>query len=419
MVPSPGQSLLQYRLAEKIGEGGMGVVWRATDSALSRDAAIKILPDYFSGDPERLARFEREAKLLASLSHPNIAAVYGLHAVDGVRFLAMEMIRGEDLAARLSRGPVPVDEALALARQIADGLEAAHENGVIHRDLKPANIRITADGQAKVLDFGLAKAFETQPASGSDPSGMSPTVTSLGSVVGVILGTAAYMSPEQARGKPVDRRTDIWAFGCVLYEMLTGKRPFDGETVSDSIGKILQTGRSPSCRQGAAVRGVARCLKKDAKRRLRDIGEARLALETAVRAGPDPVVAPGVAAPAAPRSGWLPWAVAGIALAVAGSVLVLAPRGSATAQTEHGTKFVALNAPDGMRFSVQSGDLAVAPDGRSIVAVAAADAEASRLYLRRFDDPGWRALPGTDGAYFPFWSADGKSVGFFASNKLK
>jgi Tol biopolymer transport system component len=423
MVPSPGQSLLQYRLAEKIGEGGMGVVWRATDSALSRDAAIKILPDYFAGEPERLARFEREAKLLASLSHPNIAAVYGLHAVDGVRFLAMEMIRGEDLAARLSRGPVPVDEALALARQIADGLEAAHENGVIHRDLKPANIRITADGQAKVLDFGLAKAFETQPASGSDLAGMSPTVTSLGSVVGVILGTAAYMSPEQARGKPVDRRTDIWAFGCVLYEMLTGKRPFDGETVSDSIGKILQTDADLSILPAKTPRAVreliARCLEKDAKRRLRDIGEARLALESAVRTGPEPVVAAGVPAPTASRTRWLPWAVAGIAIAVAASMFVFAPRGAATARTEHGAKFVALNAPDGMRFSEQSANLAVAPDGQSIAAVASTDNGSPRLYLRRFDDPAWRALPGTDNAYFPFWSADGRSIGFFAANRLK
>ena len=190
----------------------MGVVWRATDGALGREAAIKLLPDVFSGDPERLARFEREAKLLASLSHPNIAAVYGLHIVDGVRFLAMEMVKGEDLAERLRRGPLPVDEAIAAGRQIADALETAHENGVIHRDLKPANVRLTSAGTIKVLDFGLAKAFDTSPASGPNQGGLSPTVTSLGSVVGVILGTAAYMSPEQARGKPVDRRTDIWAF---------------------------------------------------------------------------------------------------------------------------------------------------------------------------------------------------------------
>jgi Tol biopolymer transport system component len=422
MKPFPGQLLLQYRLVEKIGEGGMGVVWRATDTALSRDAAIKILPDHFSGDPERLARFEREAKLLASLSHPNIAAVYGLHVVDGLRFLAMEMVRGEDLAGRLSGGPVPIDEALAFARQIADALEAAHENGVIHRDLKPANIRVTADGQVKVLDFGLAKAFETAPASGSDPSGFSPTVTSLGSIVGVILGTAAYMSPEQARGKPVDRRTDIWAFGCVLYEMLTGKRPFDGETVSDSIGKILQTEADLSAlpaRTPRAVRElISRCLVKDPKRRLRDIGDARVSLEDAAAAPPEPVVA-SASSVRPPKRGWLPWAVAAVAIVAAVASLAFVRRAPPADATARGAKFLALNAPEGLRFSDQPGDVVLAPDGRSIVVVAAKDAGTSRLYLRRFDDPAWHELPGTDAAYFPFWSADGRFVGFFAANKLK
>jgi Tol biopolymer transport system component len=423
MTLAPGQSLLQYRLVEKVGEGGMGVVWRATDTALSRDAAIKILPDHFSGDPERLARFEREAKLLASLSHPNIAAVYGLHLVDGVRFLAMEMVKGEDLAARLSRGPIPIEDALTFARQIADALEAAHENGVINRDLKPANIRLTAEGQVKVLDFGLAKAFETAPASGSDPSGFSPTVTSLGSIVGVILGTAAYMSPEQARGKPVDRRTDIWAFGCVLYEMLTGKRPFDGETVSDSIGKILQTEADLTAlpaRTPRAVRElIARCLVKDPKRRLRDIGDARVSLEDTAHAPPETVVDSGSSTPVAAKRGWLPWVVAGVAIVAAVASLAFVRRAPPTDGAVRGAKFLALNAPEGMRFSDQPGDIVLAPDGRSIVVVATADHGTSRLYLRRFEDPAWHELPGTDAAYFPFWSADGRFVGFFASNKLK
>ena len=325
--PAAGQSLLHYRLIEPIGQGGMGVVWRATDSTLGRDAAVKLLPDAFSADPERLARFEREAKLLASLNHPNIASVYGLHVSEGQRFLAMEMVRGEDLSSRLARGPLPVDETLAIARQVADALETAHENGVIHRDLKPANIRVTPDGTVKVLDFGLAKAFETAPASGTSLSGASPTVTSAGSVMGLILGTAAYMSPEQARGKPVDRRTDVWSFGCVLYEMLTGLRPFEGETISDSIGKILQTEPDLAVLPPGTPRVVreliARCLVKDAKRRLRDMGDARLALEDAAR----PEVAPTVAlAPVASRRfAWVPWTVAGLAIAVAAGALVLAP----------------------------------------------------------------------------------------------
>jgi len=423
MVPTPGSSLLQYRLAERIGEGGMGVVWRATDSALGRDAAIKFLPEGFAGDPERLARFEREAKLLASLSHPNIAAVYGLHLVDGVRFLAMEMVKGEDLAERLRRGPMPVDDAIAAGRQIADALEAAHENGVIHRDLKPANVRVTAGGTIKVLDFGLAKAFDTAPASGPARSGQSATVTSLGSVVGVILGTAAYMSPEQARGKPVDRRTDIWAFGCVLYEMLTGKRPFDGETVSDSIGRILQTdadlGALPAGTPRAVRELIARCLVKDPKQRLRDMGDARLALEDAARGGAESVTSAGPGRTAPAKRTWLPWTVAGIAVVATVATLAFTPRGDSAARPKRSTTFLALNAPGGMRFSDQPGDVAVAPDGRSIAVVAAPEDGTSRLYLRRFDDPDWHALTGTEGAYFPFWSGDGRFVGFFASNKLK
>src|SRR5262245_53999195 len=227
-----------YRLDEKIGEGGMGVVWKATDTNLDRLVAIKILPEVFSEDPERLARFEREAKLLASLNHPNIDVIHGLHHAQGVRFLAMELVQGEDLAQRLQRGAMPLEEAIAVARQIADALEAAHESGVVHRDLKPANIQITPEGKVKVLDFGLAKAFESDSASGS-PS-LSPTVTSAGTRAGMILGTAAYMSPEQARGRSVDRRTDIWAFGCVLLEMLTARQIFGGETISDSMAAVLR-----------------------------------------------------------------------------------------------------------------------------------------------------------------------------------
>ena len=400
----------------------MGVVWRATDGALGRDAAIKVLPDVFAENPDRLARFEREAKLLASLNHRNIAAVYGLHAADGVRFLAMEMVRGEDLAQRLTRGRIPVDEVVAIGRQIADALETAHESGVIHRDLKPANVRVTDDGTVKVLDFGLAKALDPTTASSSGPSGLSPTVTSIGSVAGLILGTAAYMSPEQARGKPVDRRTDIWAFGCVLYEMLTGKRPFDGETVSDSIAKILQTEPDFSALPAGTPRAVRdlikRCLEKDARRRLRDMGDARIALEDALRGGAEPAAVAPIAAPA-PKRGWLPWAVAAVAVFAALASTALALRPAAPPRAVGGAKFLALNAPEGMRFDDQPGDIAVAPDGGAVAVAIPTEDGTARLFVRKLDAPDWRSLPGTEGAQFPFWSADGRYIGFFAANKMK
>ena len=234
-----GQQLLHYRLIEKIGEGGMGVVWKALDTTLNREVAIKLLPAVVAQAGERLARLDREAKLLASLNHPNIASIYGLHEDGDVRFLALEFVEGEDLLKRLNRGRMKVEEALRVARQIADALQSAHESGVVHRDLKPANILMTPDGKAKVLDFGLAKAFESDPSPSVNPS-MSPTLTSTGTLAGVILGTAAYMSPEQARGHSVDKRTDVWAFGVVLYEMLSGGRAFHGDTVSDTLASVLK-----------------------------------------------------------------------------------------------------------------------------------------------------------------------------------
>jgi len=276
----PGQTLLHYRIVDKLGEGGMGQVWRAIDTTLDREVAIKALPETFAADSERLERFEREAKLLASLNHANIATIHGMHVTpEGVRFLAMEIVPGEDLTQRISRGPLPVDVALGFARQIADALATAHASGVIHRDLKPANIRITPQGQVKVLDFGLAKALAPVGTVSGDEGGPSlshsQTVTSAGTAMGMILGTAAYMSPEQARGHAVDRRADIWSFGCVLYEMLTGRQIFSGATVSDMLAAVLRADPDwealPRETPASIRRLLRRCLVKDPERRLHDV----------------------------------------------------------------------------------------------------------------------------------------------------
>jgi serine/threonine protein kinase len=257
-----GKTVSHYRIIEKLGQGGMGEAFLAHDTTLDRKVALKFLPETFSGDPERLARFEREAKLLASLNHPNIATIYGLEQAEGRRFLAMELVEGETLAQQIERGPLPVDEALQVCRQIAEGLEAAHENGVIHRDLKPANVMITADNKVKILDLGLAKALAAESVTAAVTQ--SPTITEAMTHPGVILGTAAYMSPEQAKGKPVDKRADIWAFGCILYESLTGRRAFEGETISETLAMVLKgepdwrrcqrlrLGRSRICCTGAS-----------------------------------------------------------------------------------------------------------------------------------------------------------------------
>ena len=282
--------LAHYRLVEKIGEGGMGVVYEALDTRLGRKVAVKILPDLFARDPQRLARFEREARLLASLSHPGIAAIYGIEEAEGVRFLVLELVAGETLAARIARGAIPATEAMAIARAIAEGLEAAHERGVIHRDLKPANIKLTPDGKVKVLDFGLAKALEAETGGAASSGSLSPTMTSDRSAAGVLLGTAAYMSPEQARGRPLDRRTDIWSFGCVLYEMLSGRQAYGGETVTDCLVRILE--REPDWKGLPATTPprlaalLRRCLRKDTAQRLRDIGDARLEIDEAMAEPP-------------------------------------------------------------------------------------------------------------------------------------
>ncbi len=356
----PGSTLLHYRIVAPLGAGGMGEVYRAVDSTLGREVAIKVLPTAFASDGERLARFEREARLLASLNHPNIAAVYGLHELAGNRFLAMELVPGEDLAHRLENGALPVDEALAIARQIADALAAAHEQGVVHRDLKPANVQVTADGRVKVLDFGLAKGLDV----GAGDLAHSPTLTFGATVEGVILGTAAYMSPEQARGRPVDRRADVWAFGCVLWEMLTGRRLFGGETVSDTIAAVLRAepdwNRLPDETPAAVRRLLRRCLERDPAKRLRDLGDARLDLdEPPARAAPRTTLLP--AASAIDRR---PWAIAGLSALIALAALVWALTHRAIVAP------VASSSP--IRFTISDppladilhdGRIAISPDG--------------------------------------------------------
>ena len=300
MALSPGTRLGHYDVTSLLGEGGMGQVWQATDTQLKRQVALKILPDAFAADPERLARFKREAQILASLNHPNIAAIHGIEEAEGTRALVLELVEGPTLADRISTGPIPVDEALPIAKQIAEALEAAHEAGVIHRDLKPANIKVREDGTVKVLDFGLAKAFQPDA---SDPNmSMSPTIslTAAATQMGMVIGTTAYMSPEQAKGKVVDKRADVWAFGAVLYEMLTGQQPFIGEDVSDTLATVLKTDPrwdSLPAETPARIRQLIQtCLQKSPKKRVHDVADVRLAMEgafeTTVSTPSEPASAP-------------------------------------------------------------------------------------------------------------------------------
>ena len=289
MPLSNGTRLGPYEVVELLGAGGMGEVYRARDTRLSRDVALKLLPPAFAADPDRSGRFEREARLLAALNHPHIAAIYGLEQADGKRFLVLELVQGEDLAARIARGPIPLEEALPIAREIAEALEYAHEQGIVHRDLKPSNVQLTPEGRVKVLDFGLAKALESDDGNDQRLS-QSPTIlASSPTVAGVILGTAAYMSPEQARGKRVDKRSDVFAFGSLLHEMLTGRQAFPGETISDTLASVLKTHPDAAALPEDTPRSIRqllkRCLEKDARLRLRDIGEARIAIDLALQGG--------------------------------------------------------------------------------------------------------------------------------------
>ena len=418
MPVGPGQTLLHYRLIEKIGEGGMGVVWKAVDTHLDREVAVKVLPEDFQKDPERLARFGREARLLASLNHPHVAAVHGFEQADGLHFLVLELISGDTLQDRLAGGPLPAEEALRLCAQIAQGLEAAHAKGIIHRDLKPANVKITSAGQAKVLDFGLAKAVEG-PGPGGD-SASSPTVTSAGTATGVILGTAAYMSPEQARGKPLNEQSDIWAFGCLLYEMLTGKQAFAGETVSDNLAAILRAEPDWSTLPTsvpASLRGLLRrCLTREPARRLHHIADARIEIEQALTEPAD--VVSEVRAPITSEVSRhpLPWIVAG-ALAVVAAVALWAPWRSPSSRPEPVSRFE-LSPPEGQHLTRWRPGFALSPDGSIMIYAAERDNE-FHLFLRHRKTGEVHEIAGTTGGGVPFFSPDGEWIAFTAQGKLK
>jgi serine/threonine protein kinase/Tol biopolymer transport system component len=414
-----GSTILHYRLVEAIGEGGMGAVWRATDTKLGRDVALKVLPEAVAGDAERRARFQREAKVLASLNHPNVATLFDLEESDGQRLLVMELVEGEDLAARIDRtGPISLDRALPIAMQIAEGLEAAHERGIVHRDLKPANVMLGPDGTVKVLDFGLATALEPGTSIAADLS-FSPTLTAQMTQAGVILGTAAYMSPEQTRGEAVDRRADIWAFGVVLWEMLTGRRLFQASSATEVLASVLRDEIDfedmPDGTPDRVKRLLERCLDRDPRQRLQAIGEARIVLASDEEAPAEATPPPKEPASRWARSGWLVAAVAGIAAIAAWVTRGPVPTAPTTVEA-------ALLPPASATYvfdATQAGSLSVSPDGRWFTFSAALDGGEPQLWIRPADDTAARTLPGSQGASFPFWSPDSREVAFFADRKLQ
>jgi len=461
-----GTTLAHFRITDKLGEGGMGEVYRAEDMKLGREVAIKVLPELVAGDAERMARFEREAKLLAALNHANIGAIYSLETAErtdteveellagtregaspsptpdetlrsgdplspqaptplgpSVHFLVLELIEGESLSEILARGPLGLEKALQVGQQIALALEAAHDKGVIHRDLKPANVMLTPNGSVKVLDFGLAKAWDVEETSGSAPLiSRSPTLTQGMTEAGVLLGTAAYMSPEQARGKPVDKRSDIWAFGAVLLETLTGRKAFGGDTITDMIAAVVarepEWERLPAETPRAVTRLLRRCLEKDQEQRLRDIGDARLELEEllahpeGLHAEPEAVAATGKAS--------LLWKLAVAVLALVAAGLGFALWQSDTPQPQQITRAF-IPAPSIGDFDLGTdypAPVAVSPDGRTLV-FGVQEEGRKRLWVRDLDDLEARPLAGTEGALYPFWSPDNRHIGFFAQGKLK
>ena len=394
----------------------MGQVYRARDPRLNRDVALKVLPDGFSVDASRVARFEREAQLLASLNHPGIAAIYGVEQTDESPVLVLELVEGLTLADRLAAGPLAQDDVLRVAQQMAVALEAAHERGVVHRDLKPANVKVTERGQVKVLDFGLAKML--QPDGDSTPLANSPTMSLRGTRVGEILGTAVYMSPEQARGRALDRRTDVWSFGCVLFEMLTGAAPFSGPTVSDIVAAILKTEPDwkalPADTPQSIERLLKRCLVKDQTQRLRDIGDAQFEIADAL-AG-TPAEGPGAKSRASKLKG-LAWPMAAVAL----SLLTFLVTRSYVASPDPSSPVIRSTIPwPAIPVTNPISRLAISPDGRVLAFIATESGLESRLvWVQALETPTPRPLKGTERADGLFWSADSRFVAFFADRKLK
>jgi Tol biopolymer transport system component len=397
-----------YEITALLGEGGMGQVWRAHHVALGRDDALKVLPDSFATDPDRLSRFQREAQVLASLNHSNIAQVYGLQDVDGTPAIVMELVEGPTLAERIAQATLPLDEALAIARQIAHALEAAHEQGVIHRDLKPSNIKLRPDGTVKVLDFGLAKFFESDGRAPS-ASSMSPTITSpaLPTGGGVILGTAAYAAPEQVRGKAVDKRADIWAFGVVLHEVVTGTRLFQGEDLTETIAAVVKSEPDVNGAPPQLRRLLRKCLEKDPRKRLRDIGDVWELLD----AEPAPVTVIPTR-----RQPLVPWAVAGALLAAVAALGFVHFR--ETPAVPLTVEFL-LDPPPETSFGNIYGAYAPSPDGRHVVFAAARPGTPPSLWLRSLDSMTARLLPGTETANSPLWSPDSRSLAFAVAREGK
>jgi serine/threonine-protein kinase len=408
----------------------MGEVYRATDSNLKRSVAIKVLPASVAANADRLARFQREAEVLAALNHPNIAAIYGLEKTPDLTALVMELVEGEDLSAHIARGAIPLGESLPIAKQIADALEAAHEQGIIHRDLKPANIKVRADGTVKVLDFGLAKAMDPVGGSSADAQN-SPTLTNRATQMGTILGTAAYMAPEQARGRAVDRRADVWAFGVVLYEMLTGRRAFDGEDISITLASVLKEDVSwqtlPADLPVPIRRLLRRCLEKDPKRRLSSIGDARLELDEALapadRDGSGvTATAPVASAAAIVVPAWrraLPWGIAGtLGVALVSALVVWGPWNTAPVPAPAQRRLFASVGADTPLLTDRGAGAILSPDGTTLV-FSAQQANQTQLFIRKLDQLRATPLAGTGGAVYPFFSPDGQWVAFFAGNQLK
>ena len=421
MSLNEGQSLAHYRIDKKIGEGGMGEVWSATDTRLNRSVAIKALPAAVAVDEMRLARFKREAQLLAALSHPNIGAIHGLEEVDGAFFLALELIEGEDLSTGAGSRRLSYEEVVEIALQIADALDAAHEKGIIHRDLKPANIKLGSDGQVKLLDFGLAKALSENPDDSFDSLELStsPTLTAaMGTQAGMILGTAGYMAPEQARGKKVDRRADIWAFGVIVFELLTGERLYHGETVTDIIAAVVTRDPDwellPSETPPEMHRLLRRCLQKDPRKRLRDIGDAALELREPVASDE---ASPAAAGATTSRGSAWKFGAVGILLGLVGALVIAV--GLDASEQDAAPTWSNLLVGEAFRTSAGEG-VQLSPDGQRVMFVAkAADGDKFMLWVRELSEERSMMLLGTEDAELPFWSPDSRSIAYFSNRNLR